>query len=114
MIIDIISSVIIVIGIIFMVIGAIGIFKFNNFYPRMLVTSKVDTIGFMTVSIGMIIRHGFTFFSLKLFFILALVLLINPLVSHVVTGAAYKSGYILGDEKTYRQDKEEDEENKEN
>ena len=94
-IIDIISTVIIIFGLAFMFVGVIGVFKFKNFYPRMLVTSKVDTVGALTVSIGIALRHGFSFFSAKVILIMVILLLLSPLVAHIVTRSAYTSGMPL-------------------
>lgn len=101
----IISDIFIVVGLLYIIVGAIGIFKFDNFYPRMLVTSKLDTVGFSTIVVGLGIRHGFTFFTAKMLFIVALVLIINPLVAHVVTGAAYKTGHPYKNEDAKAKDK---------
>ena len=92
-IIYIISYIIIGIGVIFMLFGILGIYKFKNFYPRMLAASKVDTVGVITVIIGVMLRHGFSFFSAKAFIILVVLLVISPLVTHIVTRSAYLSGY---------------------
>lgn len=88
----VISNILIVIGIIFTTFGLVGILRFNNFYPRMLVTTKVDTVGALTIIFGVAIRHGFSFFTAKLLFIAALMLILKPLVSHIVTRSAYISG----------------------
>ncbi|MCL1995087.1 MAG: monovalent cation/H(+) antiporter subunit G [Defluviitaleaceae bacterium] len=107
---NIVGSVIIIIGVVFIVLGAFGIFKFKSFYPRMLVGSKVDTMGSMTIIFGIMVRHGFTFFSAKLMLIVILILVLNPLVSHIITKAAYESGHPLVD---YRKNAK-NTENKEN
>ena len=95
---NIISYVVIAIGVIFMLFGVLGIYKFKNFYPRMLAASKVDTVGVITVIIGVMIRHGFSFFSAKALIILIVLLIISPLVTHIVTRSAYLSGYTTGDD----------------
>ena len=96
---EILSYVIIGIGILFMIFGVIGIYQPNkDFYYRILVACKVDTVGFLTFCIGMAIRHGFSFFTGKIFIILLLMMVLNPLVAHIVSRSAYTSGYLPGNE----------------
>ena len=92
---EIISNIVIVAGIIFMLFGVVGIFRFKNFYPRILVTSKVDTVGALTLMIGLIIRHGISFFSGKILLIIIIMLVLNPLVAHIVARSAYLSGHEI-------------------
>ena len=90
---EIAGNIIIYIGLIFILFGIIGIFKFNNFYAGILVSNKIDTVGFITLIIGLIIKHGLSFFSLKLLLILVIIIVVNPMIAHTVTRSAYLSGY---------------------
>ena len=93
-ILGIVGYVVMGIGIIFMLFGIIGIFQPNkNFYYRILVACKIDTVGILTFTIGLALRHGFSFFSGKLFLIAIIILVLNPLVAHTVARSAYKGGY---------------------
>jgi len=92
---EIVGNVIISAGIVFMLFGVIGIFKFKNFYLRMLVTTKIDTVGALTLLIGMALKHGFSFFSLKILLLLCLMVILNPVASHFVARSAYLSGYKI-------------------
>ena len=84
-----------VLSYIVMGLGVIGIFQTNkDFYYRILVACKIDTVGFMTLVIGLAIRHGFSFFTGKLFLIVIIIMVLNPLVAHIVSRSAYKSGYV--------------------
>lgn len=88
-----ISDIVIGIGIFFVLVGLIAIFRFKNFYPRVLAASKIDTVGTITILIGIIIRHGFTWFSAKALLIMFIIILINPLSAHILTRYAYISGH---------------------
>jgi multicomponent Na+:H+ antiporter subunit G len=90
---NILGNVIIIIGMIFISFGVYGIFRFNNFYSRILVASKVDTVGFITIMFGVVIKQGFSFFSLKVLMILVIMLIINPLTTHSIARSAFYSGY---------------------
>ena len=89
------GNIVILAGIIFMLFGVIGIFKFSNFYSKILITAKIDTVGALTLIIGIAIKHGFSFFTLKLLLIAILMLIINPLVTHMIARSAYTSGYKI-------------------
>lgn len=95
---DLLGTIIIVIGVIFVTIGVIGIYRFNNFYSRALAASKVDTVGFITIIIGVILKSGFSFFTLKVLVILIISMLINPMITHSIVRSAKISGYKIGKE----------------
>ena len=92
---EILSNIIIGIGLLFMAIGIIGLYKYKDFYPSILIASKIDTVGMITVIIGVAVRHGISFFSGKLLLILVIILILNPLVAHVLTRSAYAAGHKL-------------------
>jgi len=83
-----------------MLFGVIGIFKFKYVYSRILVTVKIDTVGTFTLIIGIALRHGFSFFSLKLLLIIALLMIINPLIAHITARSAYLSGCKIENQHT--------------
>ena len=80
-----------IIGLVFMFFGVVGLFRFRDFYLRILVLAKIDTVGAITFMIGVIIRHGLSFFSLKVLLIMVLFLILNPLTAHIIARAAYLS-----------------------
>ena len=90
---EILGDIIVIGGIILMFFGVVGIFKFQNFYQRTLVTAKIDTVGAFTLIIGLAVKHGVSFFSLKLLLLLGFMLILNPLAAHMVARSAYLSGY---------------------
>jgi multicomponent Na+:H+ antiporter subunit G len=95
---NIVGNIVIIAGMVFMLIGVIGIFKLKDFYPRILVASKVDTVGMFTIIAGFIIRSGITFFSAKLLLIIIIMLILNPLVAHIMVRSAHKCGFEVIDE----------------
>ena len=90
MILEIISSIVISLGLLFLALGIYGIFKYKDFYTRMLVASKVDTMGFLLVMTGIGIRHGFSFFTAKLILLAIVMLVANPFVSSIVVRSAFQ------------------------
>ena len=103
---EIVGNIIIGIGIIFMVFGIIGIFKYKNFYVRILVASTIDTMGALTVVVGIAIRHGFSFFSLRILLMVVLMFIINPMVTHIVARSAHESGFSLENNENQEEDLE--------
>lgn len=94
------GTIIIYIGLIFVAFGIVGLFRFDNFYTRALTASKVDTVGYITILFGVMLKSGFTFLSLKVGVLLVITLIINPLTTHMITRSAYVSGYTIKKEKT--------------
>ena len=90
---NVIGAIIMGIGILFMLFGVIGMFRFKSFYPRVLVASKVDTVGAVTFLIGLAVRHGFSWFSGRLVLIMLIILILNPLVAHILVRSAGHSDY---------------------
>ena len=107
---EVMGNILIGAGAIFMVFGAVGLFRFKDFYPRILIASKIDTVGLLTILIGVALRHGLSFFTGKVLLIIVIILVLNPLVAHIVASAAHESGYevegvLSGEAK--KQDREE-------
>ncbi|MFO8068552.1 MAG: monovalent cation/H(+) antiporter subunit G [Alkalibacterium sp.] len=93
------ANFIIIIGLIFMTLGVFGIYRFNDYFSRILVSAKVDTVGFITIMLGLIIKHGFDFFTGKLILVLALYVVTNPIATHAITRSAHLSGYRIKKER---------------
>lgn len=89
----VIGNILIILSIIFISFGVFGIFRFKDFYPRILISSKVDTVGLLTMMAGIIVRSGFTFFSAKVLLIVLLFVITNPLSTHSIARSAYNGGH---------------------
>jgi multicomponent Na+:H+ antiporter subunit G len=89
----IVGNIIIALGLVFIFFGVLGIIKYKNFYIRLLVTSKIDIVGVNTIIIGIAVKHGFGFFTLKMILLIALLLIIDPLTAHIIARSAHSSGY---------------------
>ena len=104
----IVGNIIIVIGFIFLFFGVVAMFRFKDFYSRILAVSKIDTMGALTIIIGMSLRHGISPFTGKIIFIAIILLLFNPLVSHILARSAYISGHIKSPEIDSEKEREQD------
>lgn len=85
------GEIVIGIGFVFILFGVIGQIRYRTFYKKLLVASIIDSAGVIAVFVGVMIRQGFTSFSLKVLILLILLLLINPLASHKLGRSAYLS-----------------------
>jgi multicomponent Na+:H+ antiporter subunit G len=94
---DILGLIVMIVGLLLMGIGIFAIFRFKGFYTRILVISKVDTVGTITFLFGLAIRHGISFFSGKILLIVVFILILSPLVGHMVARSAYLSDHPLQD-----------------
>ncbi len=92
---DIIGYILICVGVLFIIVGLIGIFRFHNIYSRLLSAADVDTVGLVTILLGVVFIEGASWFSLKVLIIIGLILILNPIVSASIASSAYFSGYKL-------------------
>ena len=94
-----IGNILIIVDLIFMLLVIIGVYRFKDFYSRVLVSAKVDTVGFITILVGLIFKQGFNFFSWKTLIAVAFFIITNPIGTHAVTRSAYLSGYRIKKER---------------
>jgi multicomponent Na+:H+ antiporter subunit G len=86
---NILSVLLVCMGIFFMLVGSIGILRLPDFYSRTHAVSMSDALGISSVMMGLIVYEGFTQSSLKLLLIILFVALSNPIGSHALSRAAY-------------------------
>lgn len=96
---DGLGNVIIIIGLILMAFGVIGMFRFKDYFSRVLVGGKVDTVGFITILMGLLLKNGFTYFTGKILLVLVLYVVTNPIATHAITRSAHLSGYRIKKER---------------
>jgi multicomponent Na+:H+ antiporter subunit G len=94
----ILGKVFLVAAFVFFTFGVIAQFRFRDFYRRLLVAGISDTAGLILFFTGVILLRGAEPSSLKLFFLLVIILLINPLAAHKLGRSAYHSRLGENDE----------------
>ena len=67
-----------------MVIGTIGVFRFRYVLSRMHAAAMNDTLGILFILLGLSVRNGFSFATLKLLLIVGFFWLASPVSSHLV------------------------------
>jgi multicomponent Na+:H+ antiporter subunit G len=78
----------IVLGSFFTVVGMLGLLRMPELFTRMHAASVMETLGAGFLIFGMFIQAGVTLAAFKLLFILALVLLTAPVVTHALAQTA--------------------------
>jgi len=89
----VIGFLIILVGLFFMAISAVGAIRLPDFYTRCHAISIVDTLGSLLILGGLICCYGFSFTTAKLLFILVFIYIANPTITHILIRAALKSGH---------------------
>ena len=93
------GSAIVLLGSVFMVIGALGVVRMPDVFTRLHAASVSDTFGVGLILIGLILVGGLTLVSVKLAFLLAFLFLTGPVATHAVARAALDAGVKARDEK---------------
>lgn len=86
------STLFIIIGVIFMMIAALGILRLPDFYIRMSAITKAGTMGVGLVVVGIAIYFNTLLISAKAFVIVSFMLLTAPVAAHIIARAAYRQG----------------------
>jgi len=89
---DILSGVLMSVGGIFCVIGAVGMLRMPDFFTRMHAVSVIDTLGAGLVILGLMLQSGFTLATGKLVILGLLIFFTTPTASHSLANAAFKRG----------------------
>lgn len=90
----------------FLVVGAVGVVRMPDVFTRMHAASVIDTLGTGLVVAGLVVQAGFSLVTVKLLFLLALVFLSGPVVSHALAQSALHAGVVplLHDDRRSRLD----------
>lgn len=84
---------IILLGLLITGFGVYTVLRLDTFYARMVVTSKVEAMGFVTIVIGAMVLTGLSPASLKLLMILVFELLTVAVAAHAIARSAWLSGF---------------------
>ena len=80
-------------GAFFLLASAIGMLRLPDFYCRLHASGNSETLGVMLSFMGLVIYEGLTLTSLRMIMIFLLIFLGNPIGTHILSKAAYKSGH---------------------
>jgi multicomponent Na+:H+ antiporter subunit G len=82
----------VVIGGLFMLIGAVGILRMPDVFTRMHAASVADTLGAGLTLVGLMLIAGLSLVTVKLGFLVLFFGLISPVSTHAIARAALHGG----------------------
>lgn len=85
----IIAVVIMFSGVILIGIGMFGLIRYRDLRLRILIASKVDTVGFLTMMTGCMVWLGLSPHMWKIGLIILFTVMTNPLVTHTIAHTAH-------------------------
>jgi multicomponent Na+:H+ antiporter subunit G len=75
-----------------LIIGSIGINRLKGTMPKLLSSSLLDTMGFILLVTGLLLKTGFLAIGIRLIIVLIFVLLKNTVINHIMTKEAFNKG----------------------
>ena len=90
-----VTIILVLLGIVFLLLGAVGILRFPDFYTRMHAAGKCDTLGSLLIVSGLAIHQGVSLESLKIVLIAVFIFLTSPTATHAMARAALKNDLPL-------------------
>jgi len=93
--IEIISAVVIIVGVLFVVIGAVGLLRLPDFYIRISAITKAATVGVACIMIGVALNYNEVSVAIKAFAVVLFLLITSPIAAHIIGRAAYNAGVPL-------------------
>ena len=90
--IDILSWALILGGVVFSVVGGIGLIRMPDLFTRMHAAGLIDTLGLGLIAIGLMLQAGWTIVTVKLVLLLAFVFFTGPTGTHALAKAALHGG----------------------
>ena len=91
---EILSIIFIVAGSFFLIVAAIGMIRLPDMFSRSHAVSLTDSLGAFLMLIGIALHEGLGTNMLKILVVLALLYIINPVITHATVRAALRSGLI--------------------
>ena len=89
---DIVSIIFMVAGLFFMIVAAIGVIRLPDVFSRSHAVSLTDSLGAFLMLVGIALHEGLNKNMLKILVVIALLYILNPVISHATLRAALRSG----------------------
>ena len=109
---EIIADWLIVIGLLFDLMGTIGLVRLPDVYNRLQAATKCVTLGTCLILIGLLVGHGFDALGVKALLAAIFILLTSPVGAHAIARGAHRSGVPLWEQSVcdeYLKDRQEPE-----
>lgn len=85
----------IVVGVMFNLLGCLGLVRFPDYYTRLQASTKSVTLGTCGILFGVFLLSGFSAAGVKALLCILFLLLTAPVAAHALARAAHKSGVKL-------------------
>ncbi len=79
-------------GLFFLVVAAIGVVRLPDVFSRSHAVSLTDSLGAFLMLVGISLYEGLDKNTMKILAVLALLFILNPVISHAAIRAALRSG----------------------
>jgi len=89
---NIFSIIFIIAGLFFLLVAAIGVIRLPDVYSRSHAVSLTDSLGAFLILVGIALHEGLGTNMLKILAVLALLYILNPVITHATIRAALRSG----------------------
>ena len=90
-----ISLILICIGILFDLLGCLGLLRFPDVYNRLQSATKCVTLGTWCILFGVFVRYGFTEIGIKALLSIPLLFLASTVAAHSLARGAYHYGFPM-------------------
>jgi multicomponent Na+:H+ antiporter subunit G len=91
---DIISWIAILGGAFFSITGAVGLYRFPDYYSRVHAAGMTDTLGALLILVGLTLQNGWDLNVAKYIFIFIFILYTGPTATHALAKAARHGGLM--------------------
>ena len=92
LLISVLSGCFILLGVLALLIGALGLLRLPDVYCRIHAVGMIDTAGASFIILGLAIHEGVSLVTVKLLFIGIFLFFTSPIATHAVAQVAHKSG----------------------
>jgi len=93
-----ITAILMGLGLLFLSIGTLGILRFRDVYSRLQASGVSDNAGLGLLLLGLIAYQGLEHRDLTLGFLLILLLVTNPIVTHSIAKSAFTQRHTGSEE----------------
>jgi multicomponent Na+:H+ antiporter subunit G len=89
---EVLAVVLLGLGLVFLLLGGIGIVRFPDFFTRLHPAGKSETAGASLVILSLAVHEGFTLLAAKVVLVQVFIFFATPAASHAMGRVAYRVG----------------------
>ena len=92
---EMLSNVILIIGLFFVFLAMLGLARLPDVYNRLHTTTKIGTLGAFSVMLSILFKVGFSPMGVKALTVALFILITSPVAAHMISRAAHRHGVGL-------------------